>query len=351
MKHYLFSFFLLFPAFIISCREPVKEQGSKLVLPGHMPGIIWDNSKQTHIVYGNKDSILYVSYNDETKQFSSPELVAILPNLAASHSRGPQIAATESGLSVIAVNSAGNIFSYNKANAGKWTNSTRVNDLDTTAKEGLMAMSGDGQLLSAIWLDLRNGHNQLFGSSSSDGGKSWTANKLIYASPDTTICECCKPSVFVRRNLVKVMFRNWIDGNRDMYIIQSNDAGKTFNAAQKLGNGSWRLDGCPMDGGGLTINENNNIQTVFRRENNIYSCEPGKAEKKIGEGRSCTITNVAGKNVYAWTEQGIITCLLPVTGKLQIGKGKYPVINPVSNNQIICVWENENNIEAAILNL
>ena len=40
---------------------------------------------------------------------------------------------------------------------------------------------------------------------------------LSGASPDTTVCECCKPSVVIEGNNVYVMFRNWLNGNR-IYI-------------------------------------------------------------------------------------------------------------------------------------
>src|SRR5678816_3462823 len=134
---------------------------------------------------------------------------------------------------------------------------------------------------------------------------------MIYASPDTTVCECCKPSVAMKGNEVYVMFRNWLNGNRDLYLVHSSDGGNTFGQAQKLGNESWALNGCPMDGGGLVINKNGNPETVWRRHNKIYASEPGKPEKEIGEGRNCTIESVNGKNVYAWTETGEVIILKP----------------------------------------
>jgi hypothetical protein len=57
---------------------------------------------------------------------------------------------------------------------------------------------------------------------------------MIYASPDTTVCECCKPSVAMKGNSVYVMFRNWLNGNRDLYLIQSSDNGNTFRQVQKI---------------------------------------------------------------------------------------------------------------------
>ena len=103
---------------------------------------------------------------------------------------------------------------------------------------------------------------------------------MIYTSPDSTVCECCKPSVVMKNNNVYVMFRNLLNGNRDLYLIQSADGGNSFGEAQKLGTGSWQLDGCPMDGGGIAVNDNGEVQTVWRRKNKIFAAAPGNSEKR-----------------------------------------------------------------------
>src|SRR5919199_1471209 len=73
------------------------------------------------------------------------------------------------------------------------------------------------------------------------------------------------------RLMMLMMFRNWINGNRDLYLITSSNNGKTFGQAQKLGVGNWKLNGCPMDGGGLAVNKNGTAETVWRREGKIYA--------------------------------------------------------------------------------
>ena len=326
-----------------------KSPNSIIIGKGQMPNATNDEAGNLHVVFGSGDSIMYSSSMDQGKSFSKPEMVAILPELAASHMRGPQIAVSLNGLTIIACNKAGDIFSYIKTNSGNWIKAGRVNDVDTVAKENLMALNGDGHTLFAVWLDLRDKHNKIFGARSTDGGKSWSKNIMVYTSPDTTVCECCKPSVIVKGNNVYVMFRNWLNGNRDLYLIQSNNGGLTFNNAQKLGNGSWALNGCPMDGGSLVI-KNNTVETVWNRKGKIYACEPGKPEKEIGEGKVCTLETVNGKNVYAWTEKGEVVCLLPQIKKV-IGKGRSPVIKAIGKEQVMCIWENENEIHSTILNL
>lgn len=151
---------------------------------------------------------------------------------------------------------------------------------------------------------------------------------------------------------VYVMFRNWLNGNRDLYLIQSNDNGKTFGNAQKLGAGSWQLNGCPMDGGGLAIAKDGTPQTVWRRQNKIYADVPGTAEKEIGEGKGCSIEIANGKNIYAWSDNnGNIVCLFPNGSQRMLGKGILPVMKAVTDDEVICVWQNEREIKSATLDL
>jgi len=233
---------------------------------------------------------------------------------------------------------------------GKLVKQTQVNDADTFAKENLMAMSSEGYNAFTVWLDVRNGRNEIYGARSTDGGKTWSKNVRVYHSPDSTVCECCKPSVVVKNRNVYVMFRNWLGGNRDLYLISSNDGGKTFGDAIKLGSGSWALKACPMDGGGLVV-DNKSINTVWNRDGKIYADKAGEQEVKIGEGRSCNIASVDGKNIYAWVENKEVVYLDSKKKKHSLGKGQLPVLKAIDQNIAICVWENEKAIVKAIVKI
>ncbi|MEP6845658.1 MAG: sialidase family protein [Panacibacter sp.] len=341
-------------AFFTGCNHSDNGSlSSTVIAAGQMPAITKDNTDKLHLVYGKGDSIMYAYSDDKGQSFSSPILVDTLPALVASATRGPQITTVKEGLSIIAADNTGNIFSFTKDQSGEWVKGPRVNDVDTTDKEGFLGLSSDGSNnLFAIWPDLRkDGHNKMYGAASRDGGKTWDKNMMIYTSPDSTVCECCKPSVVMKDNNVYVMFRNFLDGNRDLYLITSADSGNTFGEAQKLGTGNWRLDGCPMDGGGVAVNNNGEVQTVWRREDKIFSDVPGMAEKEIGQGKSSTIETVNGKNMYAWVEDGNVICLFPNGEKQILGKGQQPVLKAINNTQVICVWEYEKAIHRSILEI
>lgn len=323
-----------------------------VIADGQMPNVAVDKEARIHLVYGSGDSLLYAISQDKGKTFSSQEIIAVLPGLYSFATRGPQIAVTNNGVLVTAATSTGNIFSFYKTGNNKWLSSGKVNDRDTIAKEGLMSLSSEENNAFAVWLDLRNNNrNNLYGARSNDGGKTWSKNIMVYTSPDSSICECCKPSVVVKDHNIYVMFRNWLNGSRDLYLITSSNGGQSFEAANKLGNASWQLNGCPMDGGAIAITNDNTIQTVWRRENKIYSAMPGMPEKAIGEGKGCTLENTEKGTYYTWFENGSVVVLDPQGKKITVGKGIQPVIKAIDNNSLICVWENNKQLHSSVINL
>lgn len=346
----LLIFLLLF-----SCKEKEKNNlpVTQTIAQGEIPNVCIDNKNGIHLTYGKGDSILYCYSSDEGKTFSPSILVDTRPKLFSFAMRGPQIAAANNTVVIMAADQKGDIFSWQKTESGRWIRSSRLNDVDTIAKEGLTALGSDGNKnLVAVWLDLRNKkQNNLYGTRSSDGGKTWSKNFMVYTSPDGHICECCKPSVAIDGNNVFVMFRNWMKGSRDLYLSKSLDGGTTFSAAEKLGNDTWQLNGCPMDGGGLAIADHNSVQTVWRRKNKIYACAMGEEEKELGEGKSCSIASSGNKNVYAWVQKGKVVCLLPGGKKQEIGEGNLPVLKMMNDKQVLCVWEQDKNIRSMLIEL
>lgn len=346
---------LLLPLFNFACKEKENandKAGPFVIGKGNMPAITKDVNNDIHVVYGYGDSIMYANSSDAGKTFNSPELVDTLSELVDFATRGPQVVCTCKGPVLIAVNKAGDIFSYTKNTSGKWLRTAKVNDADTTNREGFLALSSDGDsTLFAIWPDLRNdGHNKVYGARSTDGGQTWGGNILIYRSPEGTICECCRQSVVMEGPHVYVMFRNFIQGNRDLYLIESDDGGQTFGGAQKLGNGSWQLDGCPMDGGGLALADGN-IQTVWRRRDSIFYAVPGKAEEFITTGKGCNIAADRNEKVIAWTNDGNIYYKPNEKDAQLIGKGNSVAMQMINDKQVICVWHNDGNISCGVLNL
>jgi hypothetical protein len=181
-----------------------------------------------------------------------------------------------------------------------------INSVTNAAREGLHALAGDGKSkLISVWLDLRNGKTELWSSVSNDGGQKWEANRLVYKSPDETICECCHPSVvFGEDGKIVVMWRNSLKGNRDMYRAESGDGGKTFGKAKKIGTGTWRLPGCPMDGGSLGVADGK-MNYAWRREGSLFFTSDERLETLLAERGTQPVVVPNGKGFsYLWQDGG-----------------------------------------------
>jgi hypothetical protein len=194
-------------------------------------------------------------------------------------------------------------------------------------------------------LDKRGVGTKLYGAQSGDGGLTWSKNILIYQSPDGTICECCHPSVAIDADgQVLVMWRNWLDGSRDMYLVRSD--GKTFSKPEKLGTGTWKLNACPMDGGGL-VASHGRIITAWRRQHEIFVSSPGAAERVLAEGMDVAIT--AGQDGISaiWsTPTGIRAMLARRRSEpiLLAPKGAFPNIVALADGRALAAWEEDGRI-------
>ncbi|TAL40968.1 MAG: exo-alpha-sialidase [Chitinophagaceae bacterium] len=333
---------------------PVQNriERNSIAIKGKAPSVIAEG-KNIHMSYASGDSILFCFSSDKGKSFSTPVLVAVLPQLSLGGGRGPQIVSSRGQLIIAAADSKGNIYTYiKKKNAIGWEKGGRINDVSEVAKEAFVSLASDNNGdVYAVWLDLRGDKkNKIVGASSRDAGKTWSKNRVIYKSPDGTVCECCKPSVAMKNKLVVIMFRNWLKGNRDLYLTQSNDGGINFDKAQKLGEVSWKLNGCPMDGGGIVINNDNTINTVWRRQGNIYSCEAGKKEEVIAMGKQCVIAGSNGNGFIAFVNEGKVYCIKPDGTRVESGSGSYPQLVVTGVTTAFYTWEQEGKIYYATLN-
>jgi hypothetical protein len=193
-----------------------------------------------------------------------------------------------------------------------------------------------------VWLDLRDDRMKVYTAASRDGGKNWGTNRLAYESPDGTVCECCQPSVAADdRGTVAVMWRNLLGGRRDMYLVRSSDGGRTFGAPAKLGRGSWSLEACPMDGGGVAASDAR-VSTVWRREDVVYAADPDASEQVLGRGRNAAVAfgraglvrawQTPDKNVVVQTKEGAPT---------PVGRGGFASLGaaPGGNGEVVLVWE------------
>ena len=242
---------------------------------------------------------------------------------------------------------AGNLAVWRSTDQGRtWKRTGAINDVPGAAREGLHAMVNGAKGLVAAWLDLREKGTKLYSSRSTDGGRTWSKNELVYASPDGTICQCCHPSLAIdEAGRIHAMWRNALDGSRDLYL-SSSATGRGFDAARKIGAGTWKLNACPMDGGALAVDKGK-IVSAWRRDGDVFLAEEGGVEKKMGTGKDVALA-IGRKGKYvAWTHDGAIQVLPPnATTPLAIGPGGgFVSLLALPEGGVLAAWEANGAVE------
>ena len=344
MEHFFNTTFLIF---FVALNISFAPNTNFIIGNGQQPQITIDNLGTIRIIYGNEDRIYCATSIDNGVTFSDIQIIGEVKDMHLGMSRGPQAASSKSYTLVSAIDKKGSvhIFQLNHKSR-KWTKETFANDLAGSAPEGLMSIAADqADNFYTVWLDNREDkNNKICFAKTTNKGISWTKNKMVYKSPDKTVCECCKPSIVVSQSKVVIMFRNWLNGSRDLYLLQSNNKGTTFNIPIKLGYGTWKLNGCPMDGGGLTVNEKNVISTVWQREGQIFYSKPNEVETQIGTGRNCNITGPKNP-IITWQEGKKLNLKeLNKAEVLEVGEGGFIKAIRTKDNKIFCAWEKEGKI-------
>lgn len=306
-------------------------------------------------------SDLYYSFSvNDGEAFSRPVKIPTNGKLSLGRHRGPRIAYQAGNVVLSAIVGAkgggqdGDVLAWRSPDNGKsWLKPVRVNDVAGAAREGLHSMASGNGWVVAVWLDLRQKGTRIYGSRSDDGGATWSKNFLVYESPDGSVCECCHPTVLIGpTGRIFVMWRNALSGNRDMFLATSTDGGRTWQPAAKIGNESWAINACPMDGGGLTISGDGKPFAVFRKDKEIHYSTPGAIERMLGEGKDPAIASGLNEALYVvWTSStGAIEAVTSRENQVKTlaAKGAYPQV-VFTGRQTLAFWEEEDGIGMGVV--
>lgn len=317
------------------------------------PQVAVGSQGRIFVAFGVGNTIRCARSGDEGKTFEvgtvgSPGVLSL------GMRRGPRIAVAGDSVVISAIGGRegkgrdGDLLAWRSTDAGKtWSGPNRVNTVEGSAREGLhgMAASPDGSVFCS-WLDLRSRKTEVYGARSRDGGATWEPDRLVYRSPGGSVCECCHPSVaYGPKGELLVMWRNQLQGARDLYFARSNDGGVTFAPAEKLGQGTWTLNACPMDGGTVAMGTGNLVESVWMRQGEVFSARPGEAERRLGKGVQGWTTIGPGGVYSVWLASRPGRLLAQVPGKdgtLTLAEGANdPVVAAGGGGQgpVVAVWE------------
>ena len=306
---------------------------------------IASDGRDVGIVFGAKNTIYYAHNN------AAPVVVAETPVLSLGNHRGPRLAFTANAVVVTAgVGPAGQQYGPNTLRSWRSTDHGKTwlpgPDISTpgTGGMGFQAIASDGgKRLFAAWIGPRDGEPRLFAAHSEDEGLTWSQQTVL----SQTVCDCCHPSVAISADgTVRVLFRNALAGNRDFYLATARN-GQTFEIV-KLGQGSWPLKACPMDGGGMGEFQGAVI-TLWRRESEIFLARPdGQPEQRLAAGKNPAVA-LRKEGVYAvWsTAEGIMAATPGKPGYVLAKSGAFPVIT--GQGPVMAAWEDQGKIVTQLL--
>jgi hypothetical protein len=330
--------------------------------PFHEPQLAAERGL-TAVAFGSGSSLYVATSTDGGAHFAQPVKVAGAPVVPLNRHRGPRIVLSGGTIVVTAVvgqteaagphahglPADGDLLAWRSSDRGvTWSKPVRVNDVAAAPREGLHTLAADGHgNLFAAWLDQRNAQRgkgtALYGAWSSDSGATWSKNVEVYESPEGTICQCCHPTaVFDGTGGLEVMWRNVVEGCRDLYLIRA-DASHHFARPEKLGTGTWKINACPMDGGAM-VHAGGKTITAWRREGDIFLAEPDKPETRIGEGKDVTLA-VSGDKVYAAWVKGT-KLIVWTSGKQQTvsEEAAFPNLTALPDGGALLAWEEKGGI-------
>ena len=258
-----------------------------------------------HSPRGRSGELRVASSTDGGSTFTPATRVAALPKLALGLRRGPRLAVHGDRLTITAIGDE--LVSFASIDGGRtWGGAIRINEVATSAREGLHDLAGgpDGELF-VTWLDLRNGAMELWGATSRDGGRSWARNELVYKSPDKSVCECCHPvALFDPEGNLAVMWRNSIEGARDMWMTTRARGAAGFGPARKIGEGTWKIAACPMDGGQILALGAGRFGAVFQRNGEVFLARGEGPELKLGAGKQPVAVQAGNATPVVIWQQG-----------------------------------------------
>jgi hypothetical protein len=307
---------------------------------GIQPEAVVDRDGALHVLYFTGESragdLFYVRSSDDGQTFSTPIRVNSQPGsaIATGTIRGGQIAIGRNGRVHVTWNGSdaaqpkGLInpasgqpsapFLYTRSNANGTAFEPQRNL--TTRSYGVdgggsIAADNDGNVYAA-WHSLavggQNGedHRLVWLARSTDEGTTFAAEKPAW-SESTGACGCCGVRIFAGpSNHLFLLYRSaTATTHRDMFLLESNDRGRTFRGSRVQ---PWEIGACPMTSMSIAA-AGSRVFGAWETAGQVYYGEidanaaripsPIAAPGKGGTRKHPRLaTNASGDVLFVWTE-------------------------------------------------
>lgn len=211
-----------------------------------------------HLAWGQQGSIFHAESKDGGRTFGEPTRVSSEGEEAFSAmERGPRVAVGGDGTVHVVWSPPrlrGARYSSRAPGAASFTASRDLLGAGGKEAEGL-TVAASGDVVLAVWLDNRGPAPAnspiglpLWGSRSTDGGRTFSAPAALAHDYDGGACACCHLDAGVDGGgRIVVAFRGARDDVRDVFVLRGDAEARRFRSAP-VTRENWTFRGCPMDG-------------------------------------------------------------------------------------------------------
>lgn len=230
-------------------KDPPAQRASKVALlrvpnGGIQPQAIVDIKGNLHLIYfkganAGKGDLFYVRRDAGKARFSVPIRINSRPRSACAIGsvRGGQIALGKGGRLHVVWNGVGTAYArLNDAGTAFEEQRNLMRKTEVPDGGGTIAADDAGNVY-VVWHGQRKGvrgedKRQVWVARSTDDGKTFALEEPAWTNP-TGVCACCSTRAFADRDgIVYVLYRSaTAQVNRDIYLLASEDRGKTFHKA------------------------------------------------------------------------------------------------------------------------
>ena len=195
------------------------------------------NENVVHVVWrDNRDGNTEIYYKRSTDAGVSWGADVRMTN-NTNNSYSPSVAVSGSAVHVVWYDRPdGNweIYYKRSTDAGvSWGTNTRLTINGADSYDPSIAVSG--LFVNVVWKDYREGNDEIYYKRSTDGGVNWGADTRLTNNIDNS----AGPSVTVSGSVVHVVWMDNRDGNLEIYYKRSSDAGVSWGTDTRLTNNSF----------------------------------------------------------------------------------------------------------------
>lgn len=144
-----------------------------------------------------------------------------------------------------------------------WSEPVNVADDRTFGQHNFHSLhvAGDGSLYVA-WLDGREGKSAAYLTRSTDGGRTWEANRRVGSGE---ACPCCRTAIATASDgTVYVAWRIVLAGDvRDIVVAKSGDRGRTWSGPARVHADDWVFHGCPHAGPAIQMDGDEHLHVAW----------------------------------------------------------------------------------------